>query len=310
LTIIAVFHSSIKIVDFGTMIAVMITYNELSKSLVASSILLQLRHYIKMKNSEHNKKRRRVPSMINLKTEREIQLMHEAGKLLAACHQEVAKLIQPGVTTLEIDRFVETFLAKHGATPEQKGYKGYPYATCASINDEICHGFPRNEPLKNGDIVTIDFVVNLHGALADSAWTYAVGEVSEEVKNLLHVTKESLYKGIEQAVIGNRIGDIGYAIQTYVEENGFSVVRDFTGHGIGTTIHEDPFIPHFGERGKGIRLKEGMVITIEPMVNIGAWQSKMDDNGWTARTVDGSYSAQYEHTIAITKNGPLILTTL
>ncbi|ANB58807.1 methionine aminopeptidase, type I [Anoxybacillus sp. B7M1] len=248
-------------------------------------------------------------TMIHLKTEREIQLMQEAGKLLAACHQEIAKLIQPGITTAEIDHFVENFLAQHGATPEQKGYKGYQYATCASINDEICHGFPRHEPLKNGDIVTIDFVVNLHGALADSAWTYAVGEISEELKSLLFVTEQSLYKGIEQAVVGNRIGDIGYAIQTYVEAQGFSVVRDFTGHGIGPTIHEEPFIPHFGQKGKGMRLKEGMVITIEPMVNTGKWQSRMDKNGWTARTVDGSYSAQYEHTIAITKNGPLILTT-
>jgi methionyl aminopeptidase len=247
-------------------------------------------------------------SMIVLKTEREIQLMHEAGKLLAACHKEIAKLIQPGISTLEIDEFVEQFLTKHGATPEQKGYKGYPYATCASINDEICHGFPRKEPLKNGDIVTIDLVVNLHGALADSAWTYAVGEISSETQQLLDVTKKALYKGIEQAIIGNRIGDIGHAIQTYVEPYGFSVVRDFTGHGIGKTIHEDPFIPHFGTKGKGQRLKEGMVITIEPMINMGAWESKMDDNGWTARTVDGSLSAQYEHTIAITKNGPLILT--
>jgi methionyl aminopeptidase len=247
-------------------------------------------------------------SMIVLKTEREIQLMHEAGKLLAACHKEIAKLIQPGISTLEIDEFVEQFLTKHGATPEQKGYKGYPYATCASINDEICHGFPRKEPLKNGDIVTIDLVVNLRGALADSAWTYAVGEISSETQQLLDVTKKALYKGIEQAIIGNRIGDIGHAIQTYVEPYGFSVVRDFTGHGIGKTIHEDPFIPHFGTKGKGQRLKEGMVITIEPMINMGAWESKMDDNGWTARTVDGSLSAQYEHTIAITKNGPLILT--
>jgi methionyl aminopeptidase len=246
--------------------------------------------------------------MIILKTEREIQLMHEAGKLLAACHKEIAKMMKPGITTMEIDEFVETFLRKHGATPEQKGYKGYRYATCASINDEICHGFPRKEPLKNGDIVTIDFVVNLRGALADSAWTYLVGEVTEEVQKLLDVTKTALYKGIEQAVAGNRIGDIGHAIQTYVEEHGFSVVRDFTGHGIGRTIHEDPFIPHFGNPGKGLRLKEGMVITIEPMVNIGTCQSKMDENGWTARTIDGSLSAQYEHTIAITKNGPLILT--
>jgi methionyl aminopeptidase len=246
--------------------------------------------------------------MIILKTEREIELMHEAGKLLAACHKEIAKMIKPGITTMEIDEFVETFLRKHGATPEQKGYKGYPYATCASINDEICHGFPRREPLNSGDIVTIDIVVNLRGALADSAWTYPVGEVTEEVQQLLDVTKTSLYKGIEQAIVGNRIGDIGHAIQSYVEAHGFSVVRDFTGHGIGRTIHEDPYIPHFGTSGKGLRLKEGMVITIEPMVNTGAWQSKMDDNGWTARTIDGSLSAQYEHTIAITKNGPLILT--
>jgi methionyl aminopeptidase len=246
--------------------------------------------------------------MIVLKTEREMELMHEAGKLLAACHKEIAKMIKPGITTMEIDEFVEAFLRKHGATPEQKGYKGYPYATCASINDEICHGFPRREPLNNGDIVTIDIVVNLRGALADSAWTYPVGEVTEEVQKLLDVTKTALYKGIEQAVVGNRIGDIGHAIQSFVEAHGFSVVRDFTGHGIGKTIHEDPYIPHFGTPGKGLRLKEGMVITIEPMVNIGAWQSKMDDNGWTARTIDGSLSAQYEHTIAITKNGPLILT--
>ncbi|WP_102027511.1 type I methionyl aminopeptidase [Salirhabdus sp. Marseille-P4669] len=246
--------------------------------------------------------------MISRKSEREIQAMHEAGKLLASCHKEIAKMIKPGITTMEIERFVEKFLAENGATPEQKGYQGYKYATCASINDEICHGFPRETPLKNGDIVTIDMVVNLHGALADSAWTYAVGEIDDEKKRLLEVTEKALYKGIEQAVIGNRIGDIGHAIQSYVEGEHFSVVRDFTGHGIGDKMHEDPKILHYGQPGKGVRLKEGMVITIEPMVNIGAWQSKMDNNGWTARTIDGSLSAQYEHTLAITKNGPLILT--
>ncbi|MFX3625682.1 MAG: type I methionyl aminopeptidase [Ectobacillus sp.] len=246
--------------------------------------------------------------MITMKTEREIALMHEAGKLLAACHKQIAKLIEPGITTLEIDHFVETFLARHGAKPEQKGYKGYQYATCASINDEICHGFPRKAPLRNGDIVTIDMVVNINGALADSAWSYGVGKLSEEAGNLLQVTKEALYKGVKQAVAGNRIGDIGHAIQSYAEEKGYSVVRDFTGHGIGPSIHEDPHIPHFGLPGRGVRLKPGMVITIEPMINIGAWQSKMDDNGWTARTIDGTLSAQYEHTIAITHNGPLVLT--
>ncbi|MFV8829467.1 type I methionyl aminopeptidase [Alkalihalobacterium sp. APHAB7] len=247
--------------------------------------------------------------MITLKSEREINQMSEAGKLLAACHKEIAKLIQPGITTMEIDQFVENFLMKNGATPEQKGYKGYPYATCASINDEICHGFPRKTPLKEGDIVTIDMVINLNGGLADSAWTYAVGNVSDQMKKLMNVTKTSLYKGIEQALVGNRLGDIGHAIQTYAESEGFSVVRDFTGHGIGPTIHEAPQIPHFGSPGRGPRLKEGMVITIEPMINEGTWFSQMDDNGWTARTVDGKWSAQYEHTLAITKTGPKLLTS-
>ncbi|MDQ0858745.1 methionine aminopeptidase type I [Bacillus sp. V2I10] len=171
--------------------------------------------------------------MIILKSEREINQMHEAGKLLASCHKEVAKLIKQGVTTLEIDAFVDDYLKKHGATAEQKGYKGYEYATCASVNDEICHGFPSKKPLKNGDIVTIDFVVNLNGALADSAWTHSAGIISEEAQKLMDVTKTAMYKGIEQAVIGNRLGDIGHAIQSYAEGESFSVVRDFTGHGIG-----------------------------------------------------------------------------
>ncbi|WP_066191879.1 MULTISPECIES: type I methionyl aminopeptidase [Gracilibacillus] len=246
--------------------------------------------------------------MITRKSKREIEMMKEAGKLLARCHQEISKRIQPGVTTKEIDDFVEDFLAANGATPEQKGYNGYEYATCASVNDEICHGFPRDEKLVEGDIVTIDMVVNLNGGLADSAWTYCVGEPDEKTKKLLDVTKQSLYVGMEQALPGNRIGDIGHAVQQYAEAEGFSVVRDFTGHGIGPTIHEDPQIPHFGLAGKGPRLKEGMVITIEPMINEGAWQSKMDSNNWTARTVDGKRSAQYEHTLVITSDGPMILT--
>ncbi|MFC4320548.1 type I methionyl aminopeptidase [Litchfieldia salsa] len=246
--------------------------------------------------------------MIHLKTEREIQLMHEAGKILAACHKEIAKMIEPGMTTLYINDFVENFLKKNGATPEQKGYKGYEFATCASLNDEICHGFPRNNALKSGDIVTIDMVVNYNGALADSAWSYGVGDIDDDAKKLLDVTKEALYKAIDVSVIGNRIGDIGHAIQTFAEGEGYSVVREFIGHGIGPTLHEPPEVPHYGLPNKGLRLKEGMVFTIEPMINIGDWPSKMDDNGWTARTVDGSLSAQYEHTIAITKDGPLILT--
>ncbi|MEK4440012.1 MULTISPECIES: type I methionyl aminopeptidase [Niallia] len=246
--------------------------------------------------------------MIVLKSKREIEQMKKAGEILVGCHKMIAKMIKPGITTLEIDQKVEAYLAEMGATPEQKGYRDYPYATCASINDEICHGFPRNEPLKKGDIVTIDMVVNYNGALADSAWTYAVGEVSAELQKLMDVTKKALYIGIEQAKVGNRIGDIGFAIQQYVEEHGFSVVRDFIGHGIGKVIHEKPEVPHFGLAGKGPRIKEGMVFTIEPMVNIGDYKMKMDNNGWTARTIDGKHSAQYEHTIAITKEGPVILT--
>jgi methionyl aminopeptidase len=246
--------------------------------------------------------------MIVLKSKREIDLMKKAGEIVASCHKEIAKMIKPGTSTLEIDAFVENFIHEKGATAEQKGYKGYEYATCASINDEICHGFPRKSPLKSGDIVTIDMVINYKGWLADSAWTYAVGEIDEEALKLIDITKKSLYKGIEQAVVGNRIGDISHAIQSFAEEKGYSVVRDFIGHGIGQIIHEEPAVPHFGQEGTGIRLKEGMVITIEPMINIGKYQSKMDENGWTARTIDGSLSAQYEHTIAITKEGPVILT--
>ncbi|MBC2174077.1 type I methionyl aminopeptidase [Listeria booriae] len=246
--------------------------------------------------------------MITLKSRREIDEMKRAGEILAATHKEIKKLIKPGITTWDIEVFTEEFLRKNDATPEQKGFEGYEYATCASINDEICHGFPRKQPLKEGDIVTVDMVVNYHGALADSAWTYAVGQATPEVERLLEVTRKSMYLGIEQAQVGNRIGDIGHAIQTYVEGENLSVVREFIGHGVGPTLHEKPDVPHFGAAGKGLRLKEGMVITIEPMVNIGGWKAKMDDNGWTARTVDGSLSAQYEHTIAITKDGPEILT--
>lgn len=246
--------------------------------------------------------------MIIIKTREEIMKMKEAGKILANVHKEIAQLIKPGISSMDIEEFVEDYLKKHGAIPEQKGYHGYPYATCASINDEICHGFPRKDALKEGDIVTIDMVVNLDGYLADSAWSYGVGKMSEEAQNLLDTTKESLYLGIEQAVIGNRIGDISHAIQSYVEPKGYSVVRDFVGHGIGKSMHEDPQVPHYGTPGRGPRLTEGMVITIEPMINTGTFRMKIDDNEWTARTVDGKLSAQYEHTIAITKDGPMILT--
>lgn len=246
--------------------------------------------------------------MITLKSRREIDEMKKAGDILVATHKEIKKLIKPGITSWDLEVFADEFIRKHDAIPEQKGFEGYEYAICASINDEICHGFPRKTKLNEGDLITVDMVVNHHGALADSAWSYGVGEVSEEVARLMEVTRKSLYLGIEQAQVGNRIGDIGHAIQSYVESQNLSVVREFIGHGIGPTMHEKPEVPHYGNPGKGPRLKEGMVITIEPMVNTGGWKAKMDDNGWVARTVDGSLSAQYEHTLAITKDGPEILT--
>lgn len=246
--------------------------------------------------------------MIICKSKKEIERMHEAGKILASCHKEIERMIKPGISTSQIDKFVEEYLAKRGATPEQKGYQGYPYAICASVNDEICHGFPSSKPLKDGDIVTVDMVVNFQGGLADSAWSYAVGSVPKESQRLMEVTKESLYRGLEQVKAGNRLGDIGHAIQTYVETEGFSVVRDFTGHGIGRSIHEEPAVLHYGKPRTGLKLREGMVITVEPMVNVGSWKCKIDANGWTARTIDGKRSAQYEHTVVITANGPLILT--
>lgn len=246
--------------------------------------------------------------MITLKSRREIDEMKKAGDILVATHKEIKKLIKPGITSWDLEVFADEFIRKHDAIPEQKGFEGYEYAICASINDEICHGFPRKKKLNEGDLITVDMVVNHHGALADSAWSYGVGKVSEEVARLMEVTRKSLYLGIEQAQVGNRIGDIGHAIQSYVESQNLSVVREFIGHGIGPTMHEKPEVPHYGNPGKGPRLKEGMVITIEPMVNTGGWKAKMDDNGWVARTVDGSLSAQYEHTLAITKDGPEILT--
>ena len=247
--------------------------------------------------------------MITLKSPREIEAMKESGKILADIHVALRDFIKPGITTMDINEFVQKRIEDAGAIAEQIGFEGYEFATCTSVNDEICHGFPlKDEVLKDGDLVSVDTVVNYKGSMADSCWSYVVGEPSDQLKKLMEVTKKALYLGIEQAVVGNRIGDIGHAIQTYVEGEGFSVVREFIGHGIGPTMHESPSVPHYGEAGKGLRLKEGMTITIEPMVNTGTWRSKMDDNGWTARTRDGGLSCQFEHTLAITKEGPVITT--
>lgn len=246
--------------------------------------------------------------MITLKSEREIEAMKKSGELLASIHVALRDFIKPGVTTAEIDKFVQNKIEAAGAVAAQIGYEGYDFATCTSVNDEICHGFPSNYKLKSGDIVKVDFCVDLDGAISDSCWCYAVGEITDEHQRLMEVTKEALYRGIAQAKVGNRIGDIGHAIQSYAEAEGFGVVRDFIGHGIGPTIHEDPQVPHYGLPGKGLRLKEGMTITIEPMITTGTWKMKMDNNGWTARTRDGGYCAQYEHSLVITADGPVLLT--
>lgn len=246
--------------------------------------------------------------MITLKSAREIEAMHESGKLLASIHVQLRDFIKPGITTLDIDRFVQEKIESAGGIASQIGYNGYEFATCTSVNDEICHGFPTNRVLKSGDLVKVDFCIELNGGLSDSCWSYAVGELSPEHAQLMKDTHEAMMLGIEQAVIGNRIGDIGHAIQTFAEAKGYGVVRDFIGHGLGPTIHEEPAVPHYGKPGKGLRLKEGMTITIEPMITMGTWQMKMDANGWTARTRDGGYCAQYEHTLAITKEGPILLT--
>lgn len=246
--------------------------------------------------------------MITLKSEREIQAMKESGAILAGIHVQLREFIKPGITTNQIDQFVQTQIEKAGAIAAQIGYEGYKFATCTSVNDEICHGFPSDYALKEGDIVKVDFCVDLNGAISDSCWCYAVGKISAEHQRLMEVTKEAMYRGIEQAKVGNRMGDIGHAIQSYAEAAGFGVVRDFIGHGIGPTIHEDPQVPHYGLPGKGLRLKEGMTITIEPMITTGTWKMHLDDNGWTARTRDGGYCAQFEHSLAITADGPVLLT--
>lgn len=246
--------------------------------------------------------------MIHLKTPQEIALMAKAGAVLAKCHQEIAKMVRPGLTTLEINDFAERFISEHGAKQVTKGYKGYPFATCASVNDVIAHGFPNQEPLQEGDILKMDIVCSYDGWMADSCRTYAVGKISEEAERLVRVTKECLDLSIEKAIVGNRIGDVMHVVQQHAQQAGFSIVRDLVGHGIGREMHEEPSFAHVGKPGRGFLLQEGMVITIEPMINAGKHEMFIDFDGWTARTYDGSLSAQFEHTVAITRNGPLILT--
>ncbi|MBT2689942.1 type I methionyl aminopeptidase [Bacillus sp. ISL-47] len=246
--------------------------------------------------------------MIICKTPREIEIMREAGRIVALTHQELKKHIEPGITTLELDEIADKFIRKHDAIPSFKGYNGFRGSICASVNDELVHGIPGERVLNNGDIISIDIGAKYNGYHGDSAWTYAVGKIDEEAQRLMDVTEESLYKGLAEAKPGERLSNISHAIQTYAESNGFSIVREYVGHGVGQDLHEDPQIPHYGPPNRGPRLKPGMVLAIEPMVNAGSRYVKTLADNWTVVTVDGKMCAHFEHTIAITESGYEILT--
>lgn len=248
--------------------------------------------------------------MIICKTPREIEIMREAGRIVALTHQELKQHITPGITTKELDQIAEKTIQKYGAMPSFKGYNGFPGSICASVNEELVHGIPGKRKLEEGDIISIDIGAKYNGYHGDSAWTYPVGNISESVQKLLDVTEKSLYLGLEQVKPGERLSNISHAVQTHAEENGFSIVREYVGHGIGQDLHEDPQIPHYGPPNRGPRLKPGMVICVEPMVNQGRRYVKTLSDDWTVVTVDGKWCAHFEHTIALTEAGYEILTTL
>ena len=248
--------------------------------------------------------------MIICKTPREIEIMRQAGKIVALTHQELKKHIAPGITTKELDAIAEEFIRKHDAIPSFKGYNGFRGSICASVNEELVHGIPGPRVLKNGDIISIDIGAKYQGYHGDSAWTYAVGDIDEETQRLLQVTEESLFKGLEEAKPNVRLSNISHAIQTFVEANNFSIVREYVGHGVGQDLHEDPQIPHYGPPNKGPRLKPGMVLAVEPMVNAGSRYVKTLEDNWTVVTQDGKMCAHFEHTIAITESGFEILTKI
>lgn len=246
--------------------------------------------------------------MIICKTPREVDIMREAGRIVALTHQELKKHIAPGITTNELDKIADQFIRKFNAIPSFKGYNGFSGSICTSVNNELVHGIPGDRVLKDGDIISVDIGAKYNGYHGDSAWTYAVGQIDEESERLMDVTEESLYKGLEEAKPGERLSNISHAIQTYAESNGFSIVREYVGHGVGQDLHEDPQIPHYGPPNRGPRLKPGMVLAIEPMVNAGSRYVKTLTDNWTVVTVDGKRCAHYEHTIAITESGYEILT--
>lgn len=247
--------------------------------------------------------------MITTKSSREIELMRAAGRIVALAHEAVSEIIRPSLTTAMIAEVVERVIRENGATPSFKGYYGFPAAACTSVNSTLVHGIPDDTPLKDGDIISVDIGACYHGYHGDSAWTYAVGNVSEENLKLMEVTKQALFEGLKFAKAGNHLSDISHAIGEYVYGHGYSIPRDYTGHGIGSQLHEDPSVPNFGPSGMGVVLKEGMCIAVEPMVHAGRPQTKVLADDWTVVTKDGSWTAHYEHTILITKDGFEILTT-
>ncbi len=248
-------------------------------------------------------------SKIIFKSQDDIEQIRISGDLLSRALGEIAKEIKPGVKTKSLDKLAQTFIQDHGGTPAFLNYSGFPYSLCISPNDQIVHGFPGEYELKDGDILSVDCGVKLNGFISDSAYTFQVGEVSEEIKKLLDVTQTSLLKGIEQAVVGKRVGDISYAIQSYIDQYNFGIVKELVGHGVGIELHEKPEVPNYGQRGTGIKLQEGMVIAIEPMVNLGKAGVKFWEDGWTVSTADGLPSAHFEHTVAIGKGQADILTS-
>lgn len=248
--------------------------------------------------------------MIYLRSEQEIEKLRKAGRIVALTHQELQKHLVPGISTNKLDQLAEKFIRSCGATPSFKGLYGFPASICTSINQVLVHGIPNDVTLKEGDIIAIDIGACYEGYHGDSAWTYGVGEISKKAFNLLEVTKASLYVGLQQAKAGNRVGDISSAIQHYVEQNGYSVPREYTGHGVGTSLHEDPIVPNFGIANRGPKLVAGMVLAIEPMVHEGAKETRVLQDDWTVVSRDGSLTAHFEHTIVIGENGCEILTKL
>ncbi len=246
--------------------------------------------------------------MITIKSPREIELLRIAGNVVYQTHQYIRPFVKPGITTRELDKLCEDFIISKGCTPSFKGCEGFPCTVCTSVNDCVVHGVPSNYKLKEGDIITLDIGACYKGYHGDSGWTYAVGKISDENKYLMEHTEKALYVGIKEAIAGNRVGDIGYAVEKYSTSHKLGVVKEFTGHGIGTDVHEDPSVPNYGEKGRGPLLKPGMVIAIEPMLTYGDEEIEVEENGLTAYTCDGSNAAHYEHTVAITDGEPIILT--